>query len=77
MGYCEERGLRGMTSSEAWNTEHRSVVIASFLGWMLDAFDFFLVVFVLRHLASDFHTGITEVTLGISLTLAMRPVPRV
>ncbi|MDE2051999.1 MAG: MFS transporter, partial [Gammaproteobacteria bacterium] len=41
---------------------------------MLDAFDFFLVVFVLRHLASDFKTDITEVTLGISLTLAMRPV---
>lgn len=63
-----------MTSSEVWSAEQRSVVIAAFLGWMLDAFDFFLVVFVLRHLASDFKTGLTEVTLGISLTLAMRPV---
>jgi SHS family lactate transporter-like MFS transporter len=63
-----------VTSNELWTAEHRNVVVASFLGWMLDAFDFFLVVFVLRHLASDFHTGITEVTLGISLTLAMRPV---
>ncbi|HEV2443353.1 MAG TPA: MFS transporter [Steroidobacteraceae bacterium] len=63
-----------MTSDEAWSAEHRSVVIASFLGWMLDAFDFFLVVFVLRHLASDFKTDITGVTLGITLTLAMRPV---
>jgi SHS family lactate transporter-like MFS transporter len=63
-----------VTSSEVWNAEHRSVVIASFLGWMLDAFDFFLVVFVLRHLASDFKTGITAVTVGISITLAMRPV---
>jgi len=63
-----------VTSEEVWTAEHRSVVVASFLGWMLDAFDFFLVVFVLRHLASDFKTDITEVTLGISITLAMRPV---
>ena len=63
-----------MTSDEVWNAEHRNVVIASFLGWMLDAFDFFLVVFVLRHLASDFKTDITGVTVGITLTLAMRPV---
>ena len=63
-----------MASSEVWTAESRHVVIASFLGWMLDAFDFFLVVFVLRHLASDFRTSITAVTVGISLTLAMRPV---
>jgi SHS family lactate transporter-like MFS transporter len=61
-------------STEVWSPEHRSVVIASFLGWMLDAFDFFLVVFVLRHLATDFKTDITGVTLGITITLAMRPV---
>jgi MFS transporter, SHS family, lactate transporter len=63
-----------MTSSEAWTAESRHVVIASFLGWMLDAFDFFLVVFVLPKLAGDFDTTITAVTVGISLTLAMRPV---
>src|SRR5579862_228516 len=64
----------GMASSEVWTAETRHVVVASFLGWMLDAFDFFLVVFVLRHLASDFKTSVTAVTLGITLTLAMRPV---
>ena len=71
-----DRRHRGdcVTSNEVWNAEHRSVVVAAFLGWMLDAFDFFLVVFVLRHLASDFKTDITAVTLGISLTLAMRPI---
>lgn len=63
-----------MISSEIWSAEQRSVVIASFLGWMLDAFDFFLVVFVLQNLASDFKTDVTAATLGISLTLAMRPV---
>ena len=63
-----------MTSDEVWNAEHRSVVIASFLGWMLDAFDFFLVVFVLPRLATDFKTSITAVTVAIGVTLAMRPV---
>lgn len=63
-----------MESNEVWTAEHRSVVIASFLGWMLDAFDFFLVVFVLPRLASDFETSITAVTVAIGVTLAMRPV---
>lgn len=63
-----------MRASEAWTAVHRNVVIASFLGWMLDAFDFFLVVFVLGRLASDFRTDVTAVTWGITLTLALRPV---
>lgn len=63
-----------MTSNETWTAANRNVVVASFLGWMLDAFDFFLVVFVLRRLASDFHTDVTAVTWGITLTLALRPV---
>jgi SHS family lactate transporter-like MFS transporter len=41
---------------------------------MLDAFDFFLVVFVLGQLAHDFGTDVTAVTLGIGATLALRPV---
>jgi SHS family lactate transporter-like MFS transporter len=61
-------------SNEVWKAEHRTVLVASFLGWMLDAFDFFLVVFVLPRLASDFRTNITGVTLGMFVTLAMRPV---
>ena len=38
-----------------------------------DAFDFFLLVFVLKDIARDFNTQITEVTFAILLTLAMRP----
>ena len=63
-----------MRSNENWTAAHRNVVIASFLGWMLDAFDFFLVVFVLRRLASDFGTDVKAVTWGITVTLALRPV---
>ncbi len=47
---------------------------AAYLAWMLDAFDFFLLVMVVRHVAATFHTGIPAVSLAIFLTLAMRPV---
>jgi SHS family lactate transporter-like MFS transporter len=57
-----------------WSSEQKHVVVASFLGWALDAFDFFLLVFVLKDIAQEFHTDITEVTFAILLTLAMRPV---
>ena len=39
-----------MSVEEPWTRTQRDVVIASYLGWTLDAFDFFLVVFVFdRH----------------------------
>ena len=52
----------------------RRAFIASYLGWMLDAFDFFLLVMVVRHVAADFHAEIKAVSYAIFLTLAMRPV---
>jgi MFS transporter, SHS family, lactate transporter len=57
-----------------WTSEQKHVVAATFLGWTLDAFDFFLMVFVLRDIAKEFGTDITEVTFAILLTLAMRPI---
>jgi SHS family lactate transporter-like MFS transporter len=48
--------------------------VAAYLGWMLDAFDYFLLVMVVRHVAEDFHTDISHVSYAIFLTLAMRPV---
>src|ERR1700758_4650836 len=57
-----------------WTSEQKHVVAASFLGWTLDAFDFFLLVFVLKDIAAEFHTDIANVTIAILLTLAMRPV---
>jgi MFS transporter, SHS family, lactate transporter len=59
---------------EGWTSEQRHVVAATFLGWTLDAFDFFLMVFVLSAIAEEFHTEITSVTLALLLTLAMRPI---
>src|SRR6516225_12195495 len=49
-------------------------VAACFLSWTLDAFDFFIMVFVLADIAKEFGTGMTAVTLAITLTLAARPL---
>jgi SHS family lactate transporter-like MFS transporter len=57
-----------------WTSEQKHVVAASFLGWSLDAFDFFLLVFVLKDIAQEFGTDISNVTIAILLTLAMRPI---
>ena len=53
---------------------HRAAILASFLGWTLDAFDFFLVVFALTAIAQEFHTSDAAIALSITLTLAFRPV---
>src|ERR1700728_3600982 len=57
-----------------WTSQQKHVVAASFLGWTLDAFDFFLMVFVLTDIAKEFNTDVTQVTLAILLTLATRPI---
>ncbi len=56
------------------NREQRSAFLASFLGWTLDAFDFFLLTFVIADIAKDFSAQVSDVTEAITLTLAMRPV---
>ncbi len=62
------RPLRELTPRE------RSAVVASFLGWTLDAFDFFLLVFVLPDVARTFHRSVSEVSTALFVTLALRPV---
>src|SRR5215813_11179941 len=53
---------------------HRAALLASFLGWTLDAFDFFLVVFALTAIAREFQTSDAAIALSITVTLAFRPV---
>ena len=52
----------------------RNTFVACFLGWALDAFDFFLLTFVIVPMAHDFGTSIAELSYAITITLAMRPV---
>jgi SHS family lactate transporter-like MFS transporter len=54
--------------------EQRNTFIACFLGWSLDALDFFLLTFVLTPVGRDFGRTIPQVTFAITLTLMMRPV---
>lgn len=49
-------------------------VLAGFLGWTLDAFDFFVVVFLLDTLSHQFGVSKKEIVLTTTATLAMRPV---
>ncbi len=52
----------------------RNAFIACFLGWALDAFDFFILTYCLSAVAADFHVTIKQVSEGLFWTLAMRPV---
>src|SRR6267143_5483983 len=52
----------------------RNTFIACFLGWTLDALDFFLLTFVLVPVSHDFGQSIPSVAFAITLTLLMRPV---
>ena len=47
---------------------------ATFLGWTLDAFDFFVLVFVLPAIAAEFHKSVADIAFTITATLAMRPL---
>src|SRR5258708_3019696 len=52
----------------------RNSFIACFLGWALDAFDFFILVFCVSAIATQFQSRVSAVTEAIFITLAMRPV---
>jgi SHS family lactate transporter-like MFS transporter len=63
-----------LNALKGWTPAQKSVVTASFLGWALDAFDFFLLVFVLKDVASEFAVEKKQVAVAITLTLACRPL---
>jgi SHS family lactate transporter-like MFS transporter len=60
--------LRALTRAQ------RNTFSACFLGWTLDAFDFFLLTFCLTAISVDFHVGRKQVTEALFWTLVMRPV---
>jgi SHS family lactate transporter-like MFS transporter len=57
-----------------WTRTQKNAVFAAYLGWTLDAFDFFLMVFVFSDVAKEFHSGNVTATIPLTLTLAARPV---
>src|SRR6516162_6082106 len=50
------------------------IAVAGVLGWVLDAFDFFVIVFLFDTLARHFHVSKASIVFTLTATLAMRPV---
>jgi SHS family lactate transporter-like MFS transporter len=85
---CAAIAAKAATASRQWFTllevpdksiasaadDHWPALTASFLGWTLDAFDFFLVVLCLTAIGEEFHKTDKEIGWSITLTLAFRPV---
>ncbi len=57
-----------------WTKSQRNVVIAAYLGWTLDAFDFFLMVFMFKDISAELHSSMQLVSTAVLLTLGMRPL---
>src|SRR5215831_15653461 len=61
-----------MTRDERIN--QRNAVLAGFLGWTLDAFDFFILTLVIDDIAKSFGKSRPDVAFALTATLAMRPI---
>jgi MFS transporter, SHS family, lactate transporter len=62
------------TQSEANKPGWQFAVVSSILGWILDAFDFFVLVFLFNELMARFHVSKAAIVWSLTATLAMRPV---
>ena len=63
-----------ITELKSLDPSQRSAIWASYLGWTLDAFDYFLMVFMLSAIAKEFGTDVKAVSQAVFLTLAARPI---
>jgi MFS transporter, SHS family, lactate transporter len=75
-GLASTRGVRqdAVVTTEKISADQRNSFIAAMLGWTMDAFDYFIVVFVYADIAKTFHHSKAEVAFITTATLAMRPV---
>ena len=62
------------SASSSASSDHGAAFTAGFLGWTLDAFDFFLVTLCLTAIGKEFHKSDSAIALSITATLAFRPV---
>ena len=58
----------------ALTAKQRHAFAACFLGWALDAFDYFILVFCVSAIATDFRVARSAVTEALVVTLAFRPL---
>ena len=66
--------MTAMGGTAAERANQRNALLAGFLGWTLDAFDFFVLVMVLDAVARDFGCSRPDIALTLTASLAMRPV---
>jgi SHS family lactate transporter-like MFS transporter len=65
--------MASISDARGLNRHQWAAVTASFLGWTLDAFDFFLMTFMFSAIAKEFHASVPAVVIASTLTLAARP----
>ena len=63
-----------LAALRGWTATQRNVVIAAYLGWTLDAFDFLMLTLITKDVADEFHVPATALGLVITATLALRPI---
>src|ERR1700760_890632 len=79
-GFAQHRHNRATPATLARETPmamtsvQRKVVIAGFLGWTLDAFDYFVLIFAAKAIATDFNVPREDVVFAVTLTLMARPL---
>ena len=56
------------------SSDQRNAFAASLLGWMMDAFDYFLIVLVYADIGADFGVSLEKMAYLTTITLLMRPV---
>src|ERR1700742_960208 len=60
---------------KGWTRSQVNAVAAAYMGWTLDAFDFFVLTFVVKDLVAQFAVkSAADILLAVTLTLAVRPL---
>ncbi len=66
--------MAALDAIKGWTAKQKHVVTASYLAWTFDAFDFFVLTFVMADVAKQFDVKIPAIALALTLTLAVRPL---
>ncbi|HEX3878447.1 MAG TPA: MFS transporter [Bryobacteraceae bacterium] len=66
--------MTGRRLSAPGASDHKAALLAGYLGWTLDAFDYFLVVMCLTAIGREFHKSDEQIAIATWVTLGFRPV---
>ncbi|MEP7178783.1 MAG: MFS transporter [Pseudonocardiales bacterium] len=69
-----EPSVAAQADSDRLSSDDKRAVTAAFLGWSMDAFDYFIVVLVYAEIAKEFGVSLTRMAFLTTVTLLMRPV---